>query len=193
MSRKARSSATGHLVQAAPRRPGTDTGELHIHLLGGFGVATEQAQMLSLSGKRQRTLIAYLLLHRDIPSDRKHLAFLLWPESSEQQALTNLRQLIHELRAVLEDPERFLDAGRQLVRWRTDAPCAVDVDEFRAALALTVDANGNGGETIAALSKAVALCDGDLLPECYDDWIEPFRRRLRDDLASALRRLVRLL
>lgn len=181
------------LVQAAPYGSGADTGPLHIRLLGGFGIATDAAEALSLPGKRQRTLVAYLLLHRDIPSDRKHLAFLLWPESSEQQALTNLRQLIHELRAVLQDPERFLDAGRQLVRWRTDAPCAVDVDEFRAALALAADANGNETETIAALSKAVALCDGDLLPECYDDWIEPFRRRLRDDLATTLRRLVRLL
>src|SRR5688500_7295798 len=172
-------------IPITSHRAGTDAGSLHIRLLGGFGIVTGAAEALCLPGKRQRALVAYLLLHRDIPSDRKHLAFLLWPESSEQQALTNLRQVIHEVRAVLEDPDRFLDAGRQLVRWRPDAPCAVDVDEFRAALVLAGDASGNETETIAALSRAVAVCGGDLLPEWYDDWIEPFRRRLRDDLASA--------
>src|SRR5688500_4782969 len=180
-------------IPMASHRAGGTTGSLHIRLLGGFGIVTDASGTLCLPGKRQRALIAYLLLHRDIPSDRKHLAFLLWPESSEQQALTNLRQLIHELRAVLDDPDRFLHAGRQLVRWRADAPCVVDVDGFRAALALAAAAKGDETETITALSSAVALYDGDLLPEWYDDWIEPFRRRLRDDLASALRRLVTLL
>src|SRR5687768_18392591 len=56
------------------------SGALHIRLLGGFGIANEATGALSLSGRRQGTLVAYLLLHRDTASDRKHLAFLLLPD-----------------------------------------------------------------------------------------------------------------
>lgn len=166
---------------------------LRIRLLGGFTVATDAGQVLPFPGKRQRTLIAYLLLHRDTPSDRRHLAFLFWPESTEQQALTNLRQLVHEVRALLPEADRFIDAGRQLLSWRADAPCIVDVDEVRAAVARASVAGADTADTVDALRTAADRCDGELMPECYDEWIEPFRRRMRDDCASALGRLVRLL
>jgi DNA-binding SARP family transcriptional activator len=168
---------------------------LHIRLLGGFSLSTPSGGGIVLPGTRQRALLAYLVLHRDRPIDRRHLAFLLWPDSEESQALTNLRQLIHDIRAAVPDADRFIQAGRQLVRWLDDAPFVLDVDRFEAAVGSVVRQGSVLGPEarIAALARGIALYAGDLLPECYDDWIEPERRRLRELLVDALRRAIVLL
>jgi DNA-binding SARP family transcriptional activator len=158
---------------------------LEVRLLGGFSLSTPSGGTIVLPGTRQRALLAYLLLHRDRPVDRRHLAFLLWPESTEPQALTNLRQLIHDLRAAVPDADRFIEAGRQLVGWVHDAPLVLDVDQFEAAVGPQA-----GG---AALAAGIELYGGDLLPECYDEWIEPLRRRLHELLVDGLRRMITLL
>src|SRR5262249_32744366 len=44
-----------------------------------------------------------------------------------------------------------------------------------------------------ALQRAVDLYTGDLLPNCYDEWILPVRERLREDFLAALAQLVLLL
>ena len=157
---------------------------LEVRLLGGFSLSTPSGGPIMLPGTRRRALLAYLLLHRDRPVDRRHLAFLLWPESTEPQALTNLRQLIHDVRAAIPDADRFIEAGRQLVGWVHDAPLVLDVDRFEAAVGPEAGS--------AALAAGIELYAGDLLPECYDEWIEPLRRRLRDLLVDALRRMVAL-
>src|SRR5260370_1310896 len=63
---------------------------------------------------RLQSLLAYLVLHRTAPQARSHLAFLLWPDSSEAQAHSNLRQLflqtVEELIVLLEQ-ERKYDAA----------------------------------------------------------------------------------
>jgi DNA-binding SARP family transcriptional activator len=51
-----------------------------------------------LDSARAESLLAYLLLHRDAPQPRQRLAFLLWPGSTEGQAQTNLRKVLHNLR-----------------------------------------------------------------------------------------------
>lgn len=184
--------------QGAPRSGSrTDPSErrLEVRLLGGFSLSTPSGGAIILPGSRQRTLVAYLLLHRHRPADRRHLAFLLWPDSTEPQALTNLRQLIHDVRAAIPDADRFIEAGRQLVRWIDDAPFVLDVDRFEASVGpvmqqrLTLDPEAS----IAGLAVGIALYTGDLLPECYDEWIEPVRRRLHDLLVGALRRITALL
>jgi DNA-binding SARP family transcriptional activator len=165
---------------------------LHIRLLGGFSLSTPSGGALVLSGSRQRALLTYLLLHRDRPVDRRHLAFLLWPDSAEAQALTNLRQLIHDVRAAIPDADRFIKAGRQLVQWREDAPFVLDVDRFEASIGQQDSARATEA-SVASLVEGIALYAGDLLPECYDEWIEPPRRRLRDLLIGGLRRVIVLL
>ena len=65
--------------------------------------------MPPLGSARAESLLAYLLLHREAPQPRQRLAFLLWPDSTEPQARTNLRHLLHNLRRALPDPDRFLE------------------------------------------------------------------------------------
>jgi predicted ATPase/DNA-binding SARP family transcriptional activator len=168
---------------------------LHIHLLGDFRLTWDETPVSTITAPRQHALLAYLLLHRDAPQPRQHLAFLLWPETTEAQARTNLRQLLHGLKQALPQVDRFVHTGAQTLQWRGDAPFRLDVAEFEQACALA-EAAAQQGDLHAlrsALEQAIALYQGDLLPSCYDDWILPERERLRQALTAALERILRLL
>jgi predicted ATPase len=81
------------------------------------------------------------------------------------------------------------------VRWRPDAPLWLDVAEFEDLVARAGEAREAGeadGER-EALEAAVALYAGDLVPDCYDDWVVPERHRLREAFLGAAERLTELL
>jgi predicted ATPase/DNA-binding SARP family transcriptional activator len=168
---------------------------LHIHLLGEFRLTWGDAPISTINAPRLHALLAYLLLHRDAPQPRQHLAFLLWPDTTEAQARTNLRQLLHSLKQALPAADHFVSTSATTVQWRPEAPFRLDVADFEQACALAEAAAQQGDlHTMrAALEKACALYHGDLLPSCYDDWILPERERLRQALTEALERLLRLL
>jgi ABC-type oligopeptide transport system substrate-binding subunit/DNA-binding SARP family transcriptional activator len=163
----------------------TMTQILHIRLLGEFSLTRNDERLTTVNTPRLQSLLAYLVLHRDTPQARQHLAFLLWPDSSESQARTNLRNLIHQLRQALPQADVFLCAENTTIQWRADAPCTLDVADLRATLARPA--------TRSDLEQAVALYRGDLLPSCYDDWIMPEREQLRQTFVDALQRLIELL
>ncbi|NIO70856.1 MAG: AAA family ATPase [Anaerolineae bacterium] len=168
---------------------------LHIQLLGDFRLIYDSTPVTSVSTARLQSLLAYLVLHRNAPQPRHHLAFLFWPDSTEAQAHTNLRNLLHLLRHALPDADRFLHADTQTLQWRADAPFTLDVADFESAVAQAERAEQAGDQAAIqkALEEAVTLYRGDLLPSCYDDWILPERERLSQAFIGALERLIRLL
>src|SRR2546426_546219 len=95
---------------------------LHVYLLGDFRLVYGEQLVTSVSSPRLQSLLAYLVLHRTAPQSRQHLAFMLFPDSTEAQARTNLRYLLHQLRQALPDPELFLAADAQTLQWRPGAP-----------------------------------------------------------------------
>jgi DNA-binding SARP family transcriptional activator len=146
---------------------------LEIELLGHFQLSWGGRRLEGIHSSRLQSLVAYLLIHRDAPLAREHLAFLLWPESSDAQALTNLRRELHLLRRALPEPDLLLALEHRTVQWRPDGPFRLDVAGFEAA----ADRGRNGHA--ASLEEARRLYCGPLLPTCYDDWIAPERDRLR--------------
>ena len=165
--------------------------ENYLQLLGDFRLMYAGKVIAGLDTPRLRTLVAYLALHRDAPQMRRHLAFLFWPDSSEEQALTNLRKQLLNLRAVLPDFDRVVRIERQTVQWHTTDEYSLDVTAFEENLARAVAATGE--QSIRLLRCAIDLYRGDLLPECYDDWIFPKREMLRQRYATGLSWLVQLL
>ncbi len=155
------------------------TPTLHIQLLGEFCVIYGDARVTAINSPRLRTLLAYLILHRSAPQSRQHLAFLLWPDSAEDQARTNLRNLVHLLRQALPHSDCCLRSEGQVLVWQPHVPYTLDTTEFEAAI--------KAGE----LESAIELYRGDLLPECYGDWAELERERLRRLYLTALEQLVR--
>jgi len=167
---------------------------LHIRLLGDFSLIYDDRQVTSLNTTRLQSLLAYLVLHHDIPQQRQHLAFLFWPDTTEAQARNNLRQLLHQLRQALPVGEQFLSADMHMLHWHPVTPFRLDVAEFEQALARADEARRhNDQHTLqAALEQAGRLYRGDLLPGCYDEWILPEREQLRQRHLQALAELLRL-
>jgi predicted ATPase len=168
---------------------------LNIRLLANFGLTYNGEPLTHVTSTPMQSLLAYLLLHRDTPQARRHLAYLLWPESTEAQAHTNLRRELHRLRYALPDVDNFLYVDAKSLLWRPNAPYSLDVADFEATCAQVDQATEAGDEASLriALEKAVALYPGDLLPNCYDDWIMPERERLSQLFARLLERLIDLL
>ncbi len=165
---------------------------LHIRLFGDFSLIYGDEPVAGINTPRLHSLFAYLVLHRDAPQLRQHLAFLFWPDTSEAQARNNLRQILHQLRYALPDADRFLHADARTLGWRHDAAFFLDVAEFERALALA-DAVEREDDRRAALKRAADLYRADLLPSCYDEWIGAERERLRQRHRLALVRLIALL
>lgn len=157
---------------------------LRVRLLGGFNLMYGDRVVTGVNTPRQQALLAYLLLHRETPQARRYLAFLFWPDSSEAQARTNLRKLFHQLHQALPEADRFLQTDMHSLQWRNDAPFSLDVADFERALAEP--------GSLQNLQTAADLYHGDLLPNCYDDWIFPERERLRQMFADTLERLITL-
>ncbi len=187
-----------HVASAAEgfevRREGTiSTGSstLRIRLLGALDLRHDETPLPPLESARAASLLAYLLLHGEAPQPRQRLAFLLWPDSTERQARTNLRHVLHNLRRALPDPDRFLDVTPRTLQWRADTPFWLDVAAFEDSLSRAQREAADGG--LAALWEAVELYKGDLLEGSYDEWILEEREGLRQRYLEALERLAALL
>lgn len=172
--------------------PSLASSTFQIRLLGDFQVRTPEDPVSSLDVPRLQSLLAYLVLHRGVPQSRSRLAYLLWPNSTEGQAHTNLRNLLYKLRTSLPIVDRFLHIDRQTLCWRSDARWSLDVMEFEQALARAEQAvcDQDDATEQQALEEAVRLYQGDLLPACYDEWMQSERERLQQAYMGALERLI---
>ncbi len=151
---------------------------MRIYLLGGVEFSgADPAQVKGSS--RAVSLLAYLAFHSEIPQSRAHLAGLLWPDSDEAQARTNLRRELHHLRGLLgERACLHVDSGS--LCWRPEPDVVVDVVQFLAACR---DANtaldvGQSGGVENHGGRALALFRGSFLPGYYDDWVLTVREEL---------------
>ncbi len=168
---------------------------IRIELLGKLRFTFGQHLLTSINTHRMRSLLAFLVLHGDAAQSREQLAFLLWPESGESQARTNLRQLLHHLRRALPIECSLLVIDNQTVRWRADSSCTIDVVEFETAAerAAQGEKEGDFATVRVALEEAARLYQDDLLPDLYDDWLQTKREQLRQTFAEVLSQLVALL
>src|SRR5947209_19439625 len=74
---------------------------LTIRLFGPFEVRLNGAPLPRLRTRKGQWLLAVLTLRHGCEVDRAWLAGLLWPESSEAQALASLRNCLTDLRRAL--------------------------------------------------------------------------------------------
>src|SRR5260221_2188077 len=106
---------------------------LYIKLLGDFQLTVDANPIKTVNQPRLQSLLAYLLLHRQAPQSRHHLAFSFWPQLPESQARNNLRQLLHQLRHALPAGGQLLFADVNTVQWLAEGPFHLDAAEFDLA------------------------------------------------------------
>lgn len=137
---------------------------------------------------RTIALIAFLVAHGDAPQTRQRIAAAFWPDSSDEQALTNLRRELHHLRGVLGDEPALVVTTRELA-WRDSPTCVVDVRAFRAERAAALAATDRGA-FLARASAAVARYGGEFLPGSDEDWARETRAELEQQCVDLLDRCV---
>src|SRR5262252_6416177 len=118
-------------------------------MLGGLRLGYRDRAVTAVNTNRLQALFAYLALHTGTLQSREHLAFLFWPDSTETQARTNLRQLLHHLRSALPDGGEFIVADSQNILWRSTAEFAIDVTDFETA-ATRAEETSKAGESAAS-------------------------------------------
>lgn len=165
---------------------------LKVQLFGGFRIILNGQDIGNSFPERVRLLLVFILLNFEQPISRTQAAFTLWPDSSESQARTNLRNLLHHLRSALPDAEQYIEVGAQTIQLRKDVPIDLDVQTFKAAIAAAGDCP-EAGDRIPYLRQAVDTYRGELLPDLYDDWVIKQREELRQEFVSALVQLGSLL
>src|SRR5579883_291540 len=168
---------------------------MRINLFGHFRICSSEGRAISINKGRSQSLIAYLILHGDLPQPRERLAFVLWPGPKESQAPTNLRQLLHHLKRALPAECNSLVTDHHSVRWRLEASCEIDVVNFQAAVTEAASARtaNDRSREIRSLTAAARMCEDDLLPGLYDDWLTPIREEYRQRVCEVLGRLATLL
>ena len=111
---------------------------------------------------------AILVVARDRPISRARLAFDFWPDSTDGQARTNLRQALHHLRHALGDADRYVRVDGTSVQWLIDSPAVRRRRDVRGG------GRGRPGRRRRGCAGAGAptAYRGDLLAGCYDDWLD---------------------
>jgi DNA-binding SARP family transcriptional activator len=147
---------------------------LHVSLLGEQSITGGGGDGAGSRTRSSRSvaLVAFLVVHAGSPQPRQRIAGLFWPESTDGQALTNLRRELHQLRQVLGDEPSLVVTPADLC-WRDTETCRVDLRVFSAEreAALMAAAAGDDEGVLAHAAGAIAEYRGDLLPGGYEDWL----------------------
>jgi DNA-binding SARP family transcriptional activator len=169
---------------------------LSIRLLGPLRVALDGTPVERWPSGRGRSLLAYLVTHRDPWPRRETLMAVFWPRSAPAAARNSLNVAVHgrrrARRAAADVPVVVADGGAY--RLDQDVGLWLDVEEFERHLetAGRLDAAGDADRAGAAEERAAAVYRGDFLAdEPREAWAAPTRERLRLAYLDTLDRLSR--
>ena len=162
--------------------------QLRIFLLGTFQITLESEPVTGFESDKARALLAYLAIEADRPHRREVLAGLLWPDTSEKTARTNLRSALANLRQTLAP---FLLVTRQTIQFNRESSYWLDVEAFQEGI------EGNS-DTISTseLNAAVELYRGEFLAGFYirdaslfEEWVLITRESLQRKAMRAMHQL----
>ncbi len=143
---------------------------LHVRLLGQYAVLADD-HWIDLPNRPAQLLFAFLVLHAGIAQQREHLAGLFWPDSTAENARSNLRHTLWQLRKALGPAAERIRSDDFSLCFDPDEACQIDVLELdRAAASLKTDEQ---------LMASAAVYDGELMPGFYEPWVVLERERLQ--------------
>ena len=151
----------------------------HIVLFGPVRLRSADRAVAHFRYRKAAHLLACLALLPGRSYTREALVDRFWPEMEIDAGRDNLSKALSSLRRELEQepiaPGAVLVADRVSVSL-SPGMVSTDVqecDELLRQAHLTSDPAARS----ELLGRAVGLCQGDLVSDCYDEWIEPDRRR----------------
>jgi DNA-binding SARP family transcriptional activator len=176
-----------------PAGAGSSDPDVRLRLLGGFRLEVG-GRSAAWHGVRPRVLVLLRLLavSPDLDVHRERLVDALWPGVGLPTGTHRLQVAVSSLRAALD--QAGLPGSAVLARhgeaYRLSLPphTRVDVREVLAELAeaSAARAQGRRAAAAAAVRRALAVYQGELLPEDGPaEWVVPERDRLRRRVATA--------
>jgi DNA-binding SARP family transcriptional activator/uncharacterized protein YjbI with pentapeptide repeats len=168
---------------------------LVVHTLGSFRVYVDGRPVENWAGRKCRSILKYLLIHRAQPTHAEVLMDVFWPDAEPKSARRNLYQAIYQLRQSLQAGEPDLqyivyEDGRYALN--PDVHVWVDSEAFmqhyQAAQQLARE--GQVDEAVGEYEAAESLYEGEFLGEDrYEEWSLVLRENLRHAHLDILDRL----
>ncbi len=156
-------------------------GRMHIQLLGPLRITTSDGITLKrLVSKTGDRLFAYLALQAHRPIIRQDLANLLWPTSSQQLALENLRNLLSKAKSEL---------GAERWRLQTEDRTGVSLDLSGVITDIEAFERLAASSLFHDLLGALEIYSGPLLKDMDDEWVITHRHRLQAVYEQTLERM----
>lgn len=158
---------------------------VYITCLGKFQIYVDNSPLTAWKSSKSRTLLQYLINHRDRPIPRDTLVDALWPDPNAAAPTTSLKVAVHGLRTTL-------------AAFNTSIPLTIiahnssysletyqlwlDVEEFEYCYRLgkALFARKQNEEALALFDRAAELYTGDFLEEVPDEWPVFRREGLKD-------------
>lgn len=155
--------------------------EIRVYTLGRLLIQRDGETVESIITAKAMLLFTYLAMHPGEHSRRK-LAFMLWSETTDQQALKNLRTVLSSLRQRLEDCLEISNEG--LAINPDQVSLVVDASQFEAGCVQLFSAPPTP-TVLKSMQDLADLYQGDFLTTItvrdavdLDDWISEKQRYL---------------
>lgn len=146
--------------------------DVQFSLLGPLEVRDDDGRPVDLGSRRQRALLAMLLLDADRTVAVDRLVDGLWGESPPAKAMASLQAYVSNLRRALEPDRAPRAPARVLVSRAPGYAIVVDrsqVDVLRFEDHLAAAAGSDPAAALAELDAALALWRGPVLGDAHDD------------------------
>lgn len=160
---------------------------LTIRLLGTIDYRLNGESVPSLTTGRPAALMAFLCITSQ-PQHRTTIAHLLWDSATEQQARSNLRYALRDLRRAVGD---YVIVDGEHVAFNQNLPHWIDCTTFTEHLKAL--AKSSAKDDSALLPELLNLYVGDFLADfqigdamAFDDWVIAQRRRIHDLFVQGL-------
>lgn len=156
---------------------------LEARLLGRFEVRVDGV-VVEIPSRPAQSLLAYLLFNAGVSHRREQLAGLLWPESADESARSNLRHALWRVRRSLEasGASTAVTADDLSVTVKDGPQLRVDVAQLQAT-------DGSAADVVA-LRERTEVYAGELLPGFYDEWVILERERMKGIYERTMQQLI---
>src|SRR6266511_2495553 len=149
---------------------------LSVSVLGELSLEADGRPLDQIASRRARSLLGWLAVHPGL-HPRARVASVFWPEVLDESARSSLRTTLATLRRELGPAAGVVTATRERLGIEPGPDVQIDLNSFEQLV--------SGGE----LQRAAALCQGDLLADLDDDWVNEPREIHRRQLLEVLGRI----
>ena len=155
---------------------------MKLKLFGGFALARNRSEIVPVSLRRGRALLAYLASKETRRESREVLLDMLWPDRFKEQAQASLRQVVFELKALAPEDQPILVTSRNEVALGTAIrECDLwSFEEHKAANQI------DDAEFLLELYAGPFLDGPPLATEPFQQWTAIQRSRLENQLETSI-------